>query len=241
MKKCFVAAWRVLCLGLFATLASTAGAGSTAVQGANGDRIKVDGDRSDWAQVPAYPADTVRESGIEANELDWHEVRLAHSARDGMLYVRYAVEQAADFANFPAFYNLFLDTDGKRSTGYLGGAGQFSIGADYLIQGATVFIFRGSEQTMFAWDPVGVGAYDAGGDGRDIELAVPLHLLDKPASFDFLLYADNVLNGHTADYHPDGADRGARGDFFTYDTKAATAATGPRAAGQLKKKLGGMP
>lgn len=194
-----------------------------------GRAITVDADRADWADTAPYPGDTTGEAGIRAFDVDWKDVTLAHDAQN--LYLRVRVREAADFAAYPAFYNVFLDTDRNRATGYVGGSEQFSIGADLLLQGYTLFAFQGSSRTDFQWSPLGMAAGHTGVEGKDLEIALPRGLLNDCRRFDFILYADNALSQHAPDYYPDDADRGASGSFFTYaldDSASKRAGTASR-------------
>lgn len=175
----------------------------------------VNADRSDWATVVAFAADSTGESGIGPFDVDWLRVSLAHEP-DGLLFVRYELANGADFDSFPAFYNIFVDTDHDRDTGYLGGGSQLAVGADYLIQGVSVFAFSGAGQTDFAWTFVGAGTFDNSHTNLDLEMAVDPSQLGSPTSFAFVLVGDNELNGNTQDYYPDTSGGGSGGGFFVY-------------------------
>lgn len=188
----------------------------------------VDSARVGFSSAEAFPPDTVGEADIGATDVDWRRLTMAHERKGGFLYLRYELEKAANMAAYPAFYNVFVDVDRKRDTGYIGGGGQLSVGAEFLIQGPSVFAFTGASQTDFSWVPVGTGKADAGQGDRDVTVEIPLALLGSPRRFQFVLHADNGLSGHTADYYPDGAERAASGDCFSYRVDGAT--SGARAA-----------
>ena len=182
--------------------------------------------RVNWSSAERFPDDTVGEADIGETDVDWRRLTMAHVKEGGHLYLRYELEKAANLAAYPAFYNVFVDVDCKRSTGYTGGGAQLSVGAEFLIQGPAVFAFTGATQTEFSWVPVGAGQADASRGDRDVTVEIPLALLGSPRHFQFVLHADNGLSGHTADYYPDGAERGASGDFFGYRVDGAKVAGG---------------
>lgn len=200
----------ILCL-----LAAAAGA-DMVQQLSNPDSITVDASRADWSGVTAYQDDSSGESGIGPFDVDWTRVSIAHSIDGSQLYVRYQLSVGADFGSFPAFYNLFLDTDQNRSSGYIGGGSQLPVGAEYLLQGGALFAFTGANQTDFSWSPVGSATTDNSFANLDIEIGLSAALIGSPEQFDFILLGDNALNGNTQDYYPDAANGGATGDFFRY-------------------------
>jgi hypothetical protein len=177
--------------------------------------MAVDGSRADWSGVTSYPDDSIDEPGIGAFDVDWARITLAHQFSTSELMIRYEQNRGADFGLFPAFYNLYLDTDLDRTSGYIGGGGQFSVGADFLLQGASLFAFTGAGQTDFSWSYVGAASFDNSFSSLDLEMGLALSLLNNPVHVDFLLLADNELNGNTNDYYEDTANQ-ATGGFFRY-------------------------
>lgn len=182
----------------------------------NQARTELLGDRTAWEFAIPYPLDSANESGIGPYDVDWARVTLAHSADRQTLYVRYELNGEADIVAFPAFYNLFIDADNNRKTGYIGESGQFAIGADYLVQGANVFAFTGGGQTDFAWSlTLGVQS-DVRSSNRDIVIAIPVAGIGRPSHFRFMLFGDNALSGHVPDYYPDNGNEGEAGGSFEY-------------------------
>lgn len=178
--------------------------------------MAVDGSRADWTGVTPYTDDSTGESGIGAFDVDWERISMAHATDGSVLFVRYQQANAADFNSFPAFYNLYIDVDQDRNTGYFGGGSQFAVGADYLVQGVSVFSFAGAGQTDFSWNFVGGGSFDNSFSSLDLEWSIATSLIGSPESFHFLVYADNALNGNTPDYYPDSANGGSSGGYFQY-------------------------
>jgi len=181
------------------------------------DGIVIDNSRADWASLTAYTADSAGESGIGPFDVDWDRVTIANNFDQDTLYVRYEMNNGADFNSFPAFYNIFIDTDEDRGTGYIGGGSQLSIGAEYLIQGSTVYSFSGGgDQTAFSWTFVASLAADNSFANLDISYSLSASTIGSPPVFRFVLLGDNGLNGNTPDFYPDGGDQGVNGDYFEY-------------------------
>lgn len=189
------------------------------------DDLVVDGQRSEWSALQAFEADSAGEPGIGEFDVDWNRVTVANQSDLNMFFFRCELHKGADFGSYPAFYNIFVDADRNRATGYIGSDGQLPIGADYLIQGGNLFSFGGgSEQTAFGWTLTVALTTDNSFSNRDISLAVPALVIGNPSSFHFVLLGDNALSGNTSDYYPDGGNRGADGDYFEYTTTPANAA-----------------
>ncbi len=193
------------------------------------DGITIDSDRSDWAGLTAYPDDSAGEPGIGAFDVDWDTITLANSSDLSTFYIRYQLNNAADFGSFPAFYNLFIDTDEDRGTGYIGGGSQLPIGAEYLLQGATLYAFTGgASQTAFSWGFVTALTSDNSFSSLDITFSMAASSIGNADTFDFVALGDNGLNGNTPDYYPDDGNTGSGGDYFKY-----TAVPEPVTAGLL--------
>ncbi len=169
--------------------------------------IVVDADRTDWTAITAYTGDP---SDAAAGDVDFDTFFMAHDSLN--LYIRYTTHDGPGFASAWR-YNIFLDMDQDRNTGYIGGGSQFSIGADLLIQGATVFSFAGASQTTFAWNFVGPGSWNE--LSNDIEMSfLQSGLPGLGTQFDWIALGDNFPN--TDDYVPDGGSGGSSGAFHTY-------------------------
>lgn len=183
------------------------------------DGIAVDDSRSDWVGLTAFAPDSAGEAGIGPFDVDWNRITIANNSSMETFYIRYALNVGADFDNFPAFYDFFIDADEDRGTGYIGGGSQLPIGADYLIQGANVFSFSGGDQTTFSWNFVTALTADNSFTNLDISMELPATAIGSPSNFHFVLLGDNTLSGNTADYYPDGGDQGGGGDYFRYTTE----------------------
>jgi len=151
--------------------------------------------RSDWAGVPGYVADA-----NEGSTVDWSQVHVAHDSAN--FFLRYVMNSSA---------SGFL-TDQARTTGFTGGGDQLPIGADFMIEGASLYAFGGgSNQTAFTWSFVQGLSYDDF-PTNDQEMTVPRSSLGNTGAFDFVLFA----SGTPEDYYPSTGNAGVAGGAFSY-------------------------
>lgn len=180
--------------GSLLTLSNPVADGSIVTTGGNGSR-------SDWAGVTGYTVDP-----DEGQPTDWQQVFWAHDS--GNFYLRYLMNRTAASGWLTWQQGAFLDTDRSWSSGYNGG--WLSVGAEYMLEGQTLYRFTGAGPTDWAWTQVGSLVYDDW-PLNDHELTLPRALIGSPVDFNFLLLAGN-------DIYPDTANGGATGDYFTYTT-----------------------
>ena len=171
---------------------------------ANGSIVVTGNDRSDWSLVPAYDADATDTAGPE---VDYQQVQVAHD--DSNFYFRFQLN-ASGFLGYR--HNVFIDVDQDRGTGFTGSLGEMSIGADFLLQGSSVFSFAGATATTWNWSFLGSQAYDDF-PNTDIETLIPRSLIGDPDGFDFVLFGDNTGD---PDYYPNSSIAGATGDLLRY-------------------------
>jgi len=166
-----------------------------------------DNDRSDWAGIPTYLVDP---SG-DAADIDYTAVQIAHDDDNFYFHFLFATQASPQFFGF--MHNMYLDTDLDRGTGFIGGGGFLSIGADYLVQGTSNLGFSGATQETWGWNWLGGLSWDDF-PTTDVELKIPRASIGSPEAFDVLLNAATSPE----DYYPDGATGGDVGDFFRYTT-----------------------
>jgi spherulation-specific family 4 protein len=171
---------------------------------ANGSIVVTGNDRTDWAGVPAYDVDGADTAGPE---VDYRQVQVAHD--DDNFYFRFQLNTSG-FLGFR--HNVFIDVDQDRSTGFRGSGDQLSIGAEYLLQGSSVFSFAGASATTWGWSFLGTQPWDDF-PTTDIETQIPRSLIGNPAGFDFVLFGDNT---GTDDYYPNSGEGGPAGDLLRY-------------------------
>lgn len=149
--------------------------------------IAVDGVLTDWpAALTAVLVDGNDLAGT--NPLDLLQVQM--TTQSGLFYVGYTNE-----TNFPATLGwactLYLDTDTNTNTGFRNG----SLGAEFIVQGTTLYKYAGSG-TDWAW--TAVTSVLMAVNGPRAEMEVPLNSIGSPASFDFDVVADNAALGSSA-------------------------------------------
>ena len=157
------------------------------------------------------PLERDRKEG--AKPCDWTEF-YARADREG-LRLAYRCAETIDFTRGAA-YCVYLDTDGKRGTGYRGGADNFPIGADFLLQGGTLHRYTG-DGIAWSWTIDGETAYALDSDWAEFTISPALLPLARDELRVFLL-GDNTaegVGGTGNDEMPDGALRkGGGGKFF---------------------------
>ncbi|MDH4065589.1 MAG: hypothetical protein OEW19_14420, partial [Acidobacteriota bacterium] len=181
--------------------------------------IAVDGDLTDWSSLRSFGADPDDVSGVE-NRLDWLEGWMAHN--DASLYVAVRNDGPAEL-NWA--FNVYLDTDATRASGFRGGADDHPVGAEYLLQGSALFRYTG---TGLDWSWSFVGSAAVAVSSSQVELALARALIGDAATIDVFFLGDNSAypGGAGLDLYPDGALRaGGGGAFFRYATGWTTATT----------------
>ncbi|MFH1310168.1 MAG: hypothetical protein ABIH85_05790, partial [Candidatus Omnitrophota bacterium] len=120
--------------------------------------------------------------------------------QDNDLYLSYLCGQPMDWNAEAWRYNIFMDLDDNIETGYRGWDNKWALGADYLVQGATVYKFNGAESNGWSWEDLGMCSYSV--DGAQAEIAVPYSLIDlkQNQKIKVLFYGDNAKQ---IDYVPD--------------------------------------
>jgi hypothetical protein len=175
--------------------------------------IAIDGDRSDWDDVPEFSPDT--DTVLPGPELDFDLVQVANDAMNLYLRLQLLESPAGEAQPFGFRHNLYIDADQNRETGFVGSGSFLPTGSDFLLQGPALYEFGGATQEEFTWNPVPdtVTANDT--PDTDIEVAFPLAAIGSPATFDFFLNAANS-DFNTEDFYPEFANN-PLGDFFTYE------------------------
>jgi hypothetical protein len=163
--------------------------------------------RTDWQAIPSYDEDG--EDGATPN--NYLSVQVANDAE--FLYFRFLMDESEEYG---FRHNLYLDADQDRETGFIGtGADGFlSVGADYLVQGGSVFRFSAAAPNEWGWTHLEDIAWDAT-PSTDIEVAVRRVTLNQPPAFDFFMNAANFDLGTPEDFYPDNASI-PDGDYLSY-------------------------
>lgn len=170
-----------------------------------------------WSLVASGEAKSVRagtplerdpEEG--AHPCDWLEFHAAVGPQG--LHLGYRCANPIDFSRGAA-YCVYLDTDGERGTGFRGGEDSFPLGADYLLQGMTLYRYVGNDGAQrgltWAWSQVGEVTAQVTQDWAEFTLSPDLVRISS-AKVAALLMGDNTadgVGGNRADVMPEGALR----------------------------------
>lgn len=174
--------------------------------------ITIDASRDGWAGVAAFDADP---AGDTAAVLDIASVTIANDNDE--LFVRLTLHDDNGVPTaLGSAHRIYLDTDGNRGTGYYGDAGNFAIGADYLVLNNRLYAFQGNAQGTFSWGflqdaPANATTTD------DIEWSLPLAAINGADGFNFLVQT-NAAAG--PDYLPDAGATGPLGNPYRYEIAA---------------------
>jgi PEP-CTERM motif len=174
---------------------------------ANGTIDGSDLTNSNWSSVVGFQTDP-----NEGSTVDWHQISIANDTSN--FYLRYQMN-ASPTLDFNL--RMFFDTDLSRSTGYIGGDAQFSVGAEYMLEGASLYRFTSSDQIIWGWEWVGTLAYDASYP-QDYSLGVSISTLGTN-TFNFLVFSEGSIDGSGyRDYYLDSANLGNAGGYLQYTT-----------------------
>jgi hypothetical protein len=176
--------------------------------------IAIDGNLADWTRLRSFGAD-LQETVISAtNRIDIAQLWAAHDATNFYFACQNYGPIASNDLNWA--YNLYIDTDRNRATGFRGGGNDFPVGADYLLQGATLYQYAGTTGTDWNWIVVGIATWAAG--GSNVEYSVPRSWFGNASLLRLFFYGDNsAYGGSTLDLYPDGAlAAGGGGDYLAY-------------------------
>jgi hypothetical protein len=149
--------------------------------------IIIDGNRYDWSQSESFydPKD-------DGGAVNWEMIRL-NSQHDKLSFLYKNVLNINESTLY--YWNLYLDTDRNSATGY----GFTLLGADFLLQGKSLYQYTGSGSD-WSWKYLQEVEYSV--SGKWAEGAIEKSLLgwagDAPASYRALFHGI-----HPTDFHPD--------------------------------------
>jgi hypothetical protein len=148
-----------------------------------------------------------------ATPCDWLEFH-ARALPDGDINLAYRCAAPVNFS-LGAAYSVYLDTDGNRDTGYRGSDRQFPLGAEYLLQGATLYRYNQDAGyaggTDWSWTSLGLVAHHVTDDWADFTLTAD-QLGVSTATVHIILVGDNTaadVGGNENDLFPDQAFKGS--------------------------------
>jgi len=192
--------------------------------------MTLDGSLADWAGLNSFGVDPRDITGVN-NDIDWKKAWMGHDATH--LYFAY---NEYDGPELVWGNQIYLDTDTDGATGFKGFSEQFTLGADYVIEGRDVFKYNSASQNTWAWTYV--GSVDAATNGINVEMKLPRAMLGDPQHvLLFFLGASTATGGDATDYFPDGvSDTGAvmkdRRFSYTLDPNVVPGNTNPLAFSQ---------
>jgi hypothetical protein len=132
--------------------------------------ITINGQFSDWTSAQLIGTDAAGDAG--GGMVDYRSVWTKFE--NAALFISYSTQTNIDFAGNAWRYAGYLDTDSRTTTGYRGADGAYAIGADYLIEGATVYRYTGSGMD-WAWVPAGTATFAVA--GIRLEMRIPASTL----------------------------------------------------------------
>lgn len=159
--------------------------------------MKIDGNFDDWQNVQIAKEDAIGDVDPE-DSIDFAKVWVV--AENENIYISYQCAKPMDWNTEAWKYNIFIDADNDCNTGYRGWEQDWALGADYLLQGATIFKFSGKDRMTWGWTEVGLQLY-AIAENR-VELQVPRSIIEieKEQPVRILLHGDNYKK---VDFLPD--------------------------------------
>lgn len=137
------------------------------------------------------------ENDAPSPALDLRSVRLAESADKFTLSV-----QLGAAPNLPSLH-VFIDADGKSETGYSDGTRS---GADFMIEGTTLYKHQPSAGTGWGWDALGALNPPPRVQGSTVLISIPRSRIGLAAGRKIRLWlATTDASWNTVDTLPDGA------------------------------------
>ena len=159
--------------------------------------ISIDGSLNDWANLQSFGQDG-NDISMAGAQADWQEGWMAHDASN--LYIAYSNYGAINTASWWT-WEVYLDTDSDSTTGY-----NFNgvIGADYLLDGGTLWKYTGSGNN---WSWGNSISATSNVSNNKAEIKISRSSLGNPTSIKAIFRAGNgVFTGNYAeegvDYYP---------------------------------------
>ncbi|MGB1309667.1 MAG: Ig-like domain-containing protein [Leucothrix sp.] len=159
--------------------------------------LVVDGSLTDWGNIAALGQDPADISSSQG-QADWREGWMAHSS--DTLFIAYRNDGVINTASWWA-WGVYLDTDSNSNTGYnISG----TVGADYMLNGWSLFKYTGNGSN-WSWQAIS-GVVTANAQGDITEMSLARSAIGNPASVNVLFRSDNSAfsSSPVVDYFPDG-------------------------------------
>ncbi len=158
--------------------------------------VSIDGDVAEWVALQDFGTDPDDITG-DNNTIDWKQAWMGHD--DSNFYIAY--NQFEPFG-ITWGHSIYIDSDTDSTTGFHGFSGEFVIGADYVVEGDSVFKYTAVAQNQWSWEYV--QSVQSAVSSQGVEIAVPRNLIGNPVNIDLLFYGDSAATGGNAvDLYPD--------------------------------------
>lgn len=155
--------------------------------------MAVDGNLADWTGKTSFGIDPNEMSG--ANLIDWQEGWMANSS--STVYLAYRTKNTVNIQNVWG-HNIYLDTDENPATGYR----QDGLGAEYLIEGTTLWRYTGTGGDNWNWTEVAYGIRRTG--DTTAEFSFPRSSIGNPSALRLSFVGVNAaIGGNAVDNYPD--------------------------------------
>lgn len=197
----------LVCLILAAAVMAPLGYADLLSNPINGGTITVDTNRLDWSGLSSYTQD---DDDAPTGEVDWRTFTMAHDGTS--LYIRYTTWDGPGYTN-ASRYNIFIDRDQDRDTGFYGGGAELSIGAELLLQGIYLYSWAGTtNQGEWAWSSIGQASWNELTNDYELAFSIAWLGMTNRTLFNWVAMADQA----TRDYVPDDGGGGSTGGYHTY-------------------------
>lgn len=150
--------------------------------------IEIDGKCDEWQDIKPVATDTTGDVAV-LKDVDFRNLWVVTDKEN--VYMSYSCVNSIDWNTEGWKYNMFIDVDNDLNTGYRGGDMSWALGADFLLQGATIFEFSGKEQTIWDWKSLGLQTYSVDSSQIEVSISRDLIKIGEGATFKALLYGDN--------------------------------------------------
>ncbi|MFH1856653.1 MAG: LamG domain-containing protein, partial [Candidatus Omnitrophota bacterium] len=158
--------------------------------------IAIDGNFDDWKETMLLGTDATGDIS-QGDKVDWEKVWGCD--KEGKLYLSYQTASSIDFISNAWRYGIYIDTDNNASTGFRGCDGSFNIGAEYLIEGSTLYQYTG-DGTSWGWFATEALNYACAGNRYEAAISENALGLSGDYSIQLLLIGNNPT---TADFAKD--------------------------------------
>ncbi len=158
--------------------------------------VTLDGAFDDWSNAASFGVDPDDVTGAN-NPINWRQAWMGHD--DSRYFIAY---QNYNPVSLSWGYSVYMDSDTDDTTGFRGFSNSFTIGADYLLEGDSLFRYTSIDQNLWAWEFI--GSVDAIVSEDRVELSFARTLIGNTDNLRLFFQGDNAAhNGTSLDRFPD--------------------------------------